>query len=67
MVSRSGGLFGRFIDAVFSPQVAVEGSDCIQDETISHADIYIIWATDVTRQDPSPDIWDAARSGSSPG
>jgi hypothetical protein len=30
---------------------------------IRHADICIVYAKDVARQDLSPDTWDAARSG----
>ena len=35
----------------------------IDDETIRKADVYIVHAKDVARQDKSPDIWDAAQNG----
>ena len=35
----------------------------IDDETIRRADVYIVHAKDVAKQDQSPDIWDAAQNG----
>ena len=35
----------------------------IDDETIRRADLYVVHAKDVARQDKSPDIWDAAQNG----
>jgi ornithine cyclodeaminase/alanine dehydrogenase-like protein (mu-crystallin family) len=35
----------------------------IDDEIIRRADIYIVHAKDVARQDQSPDIWDASQKG----
>ncbi len=35
----------------------------IDDETIRRADVYIVHAKDVAKQDKSPDIWDAAQNG----
>ena len=35
----------------------------IDDEIIRRADLYVVHAKDVARQDQSPDIWDAAQKG----
>jgi alanine dehydrogenase len=35
----------------------------IDDTTISRADLYVVHAKDVAKQDKSPDIWDAAEKG----
>jgi len=35
----------------------------IDDETIRRADVYVVHAKDVAKQDQSPDIWDAAQKG----
>jgi len=35
----------------------------IDDETIRRADLYVVHAKDVARQDQSPDIWEAATKG----
>jgi alanine dehydrogenase len=35
----------------------------IDDETIRRADLYVVHAKDVAKQDQSPDIWEAAQNG----